>query len=101
MAERMIAANGVERMVTVLRRLEGEGILEDYPSLCAYVDRYHHRNRWVGAVLSSMTNSRLLGLDAKSWRRSCAAVDRSAPSRRGPSRASGPRKEPDSSSSPS
>ena len=26
-------------MVTVLRRLEGEGILEDYPSLCAYVDR--------------------------------------------------------------
>lgn len=26
-------------MVTVLRRLEGAGILEDYPSLCAYVDR--------------------------------------------------------------
>jgi glutathione S-transferase len=26
-------------MVTVLRRLEGSGILEDYPSLCAYVDR--------------------------------------------------------------
>ncbi|WP_375765573.1 glutathione S-transferase family protein [Archangium gephyra] len=26
-------------MVTVLRRLEGDGILEDYPSLCAYVDR--------------------------------------------------------------
>jgi len=26
-------------MVTVLRRLEGSGLLEDYPSLCAYVDR--------------------------------------------------------------
>jgi len=26
-------------MVTVLRRLEGSGILEDSPSLCAYVDR--------------------------------------------------------------
>ncbi|WP_224244192.1 glutathione S-transferase family protein [Hyalangium gracile] len=26
-------------MVTVLRRLEGEGILEDYPSLFAYVER--------------------------------------------------------------
>ncbi|HEV7369351.1 glutathione S-transferase family protein [Arenibaculum sp.] len=26
-------------MVTVLRRLEGTGILEDYPSLCAYVAR--------------------------------------------------------------
>jgi len=26
-------------MVTVLRRLKGAAILEDYPSLCAYVDR--------------------------------------------------------------
>jgi glutathione S-transferase len=26
-------------MVTVLRRLESSGILEDPPSLCAYVDR--------------------------------------------------------------
>ena len=26
-------------MVTVLRRLESSGILEDYPSLCAYIAR--------------------------------------------------------------
>jgi glutathione S-transferase len=26
-------------MVTVLRRLEGSGILEDYPTLAAYIER--------------------------------------------------------------
>lgn len=52
-------------MVTVLRRLEGSGILEDYPSLCAYVDRGRARpayKRAFAAQLASMRRVALLHL---------------------------------------
>ena len=41
-------------MVTVLRRLEGSGILEDYPNLCAYIARATERPAYERAFAAQL-----------------------------------------------
>jgi glutathione S-transferase len=51
-------------MVTVLRRLEGSGLLEEYPSLCAYIARGQARpayKRAFAAQLAVFTNQPATG----------------------------------------